>query len=224
MKFLESVIPDYHVCTKTYGRASEDRVEGTCPLMLAMEEMVSWDLVTDEILSDALQDVADSLEDGHEEGFIGGKENSARRRRHASIKRRRRNCGFDMVNSSDVHVQVQVREGEKIWSLLGIAMVAEVVLASLTSPGQDRFSSSSSSFSSSFSSSSATGRSGVDTVPLTAYRSLISRIYSPKYIWHTFYPMLFPLLRSSPLATTEGLSLACQLGEVFLPLFSVIKF
>ena len=169
-------------------------------ILLPMEGIVSWEMVTDENLEKILQNENNLIEEmqGQDDGNInvrGGKELCGRKRNILveSVKNLKKYCGLNIIHNSDtphtsstnISVDVDVRDGDKLWSLLGISMISEFVLSSCSDKSHQNRS-----------------------------NNLIPRVYSPQYIWHAFYPFLFPLLRSTLLATTEGLRLAQHLGRI----------
>lgn len=165
-----------------------------------------------------------------------------RKRRQKCIhQRRRKTCGLEPtifendLNSTDngrsvlstnnaSHVsgagnkdKDDVRE-LGIWSLLGMAMIAESILGSLHTSdistniptGSSTSLQSAAPHTFSILSTSNNSISAIPTVHTSdsavhTLHTVFPRVYSPQYLWYTFYPYLYPLLHSPLLSHTEGL-------------------
>ena len=210
---------------------------------LKMEDIVPWEMVTDENFTAALKKDSEEAEDDWEveRHLKVDRANSLTRKKREVVRRRMRrmrNSGFDVASSFPIAEGQGTRQGQPIeregeggmgWSILGIAMVGEIALGSLASQTCDSLSisfpsslsstssPSSSIFSFAASSSSLSSPSSSQRAAstlMTGIRPMISRVYSAEHLWGTFYPMLFLLLRSPQLSAGEGLRLISQLGEV----------
>lgn len=162
------------------GYRNRDRNAGC----VCVEELVPWEMVTDEAVAALIaSDTACYREDEESDDPTSSTLRlMTSRRNELRVSRRMSHCGLD-VHVHDVRGKGRGSHGA--WSLLGVAMVAEYALMSRCS--------------------FTGGRSELYMLPT---------VFSTAHLWTTFSPMLFSLLRSPRLAPFEGLRLASSLGKV----------
>ena len=193
-----------------------------------MEDIVSWGMVSDDSLRAAVGD------DTEEEDEMDGKSrfevdtiNLINKKKSIWMK----NSGLNVATFLPFTEDQSNRQGQSSrekteserkggirWSLLGIAMIGEIVLGSLTSEITN-LSLSSSSSSSHFLSTTAEKYEGFEGGSSIGIRSMIPRVYSTDHLWKSFYPLLFPLFSSPQLAAGEGLRLISHLGDLNFPFY-----
>ena len=194
---------------------------------ICMEDIVSWGMVTDDSFRAA---VGDDTEDEDEED---GK-NSFQVEAINLIKKKKsmwmKNSGLNVANFLPFSENQSKRQGQSSrekteserkggiqWSILGIAMIGEIVLGSLTAEITNLSLSSDSSSSSHLLSTTAEKYDGFEGGISIGIRSMIPRVYSTDHLWKSFYPLLFPLISSPQLAAGEGLRLISHLGDLNFP-------
>lgn len=149
-----------------------------------VEELVPWEMVTDEavgalILSEITGPCKDEESDYLSCSFLLDKRLTARRRNILRVTRRMAHCGLNVSGS-----QCSQDGSHRVWSLLGVAMIAEHLFTSR-----------------------CTSTGGL----FESHR--LQAVFSTPHLWATFYPMLFSLLRNPTLSSVEGLRLASSLGK-----------